>query len=69
MATKPKLPDSFEDRRVLTPAEFRARNRISRTQYYRHIDEMPPRIQLSEKRHGITVKAEREWQQSRTVGA
>jgi predicted DNA-binding transcriptional regulator AlpA len=57
--------DDFEDRRVLTLVEFRKRNRISRTTFYRLIDEMPPRIRLSAKREGITIGDERRWQQAR----
>jgi predicted DNA-binding transcriptional regulator AlpA len=67
--TTPEPPDSFEDRRVLTLPEFRRRNKLSRTTYWRLkvAGETPATIQLSARREGITVAEERRWQQSRTV--
>jgi hypothetical protein len=64
---KKSKPDAIpvEERRVLTVAEFRARNRISKTTWYRLRDQMPPTIRLSTAREGVRLSDEFEWQEAR----
>ncbi len=59
--------DDFEDRRVLTVPEFRERNRLSKTTWWRlkQVGMTPRTIRLSPHREGITIAEERRWQQSR----
>jgi predicted DNA-binding transcriptional regulator AlpA len=62
-----KAVDDFEDRRVLTVPEFRERNKISKTTWWRlkQAGETPRLISLTRKLKGVTLGEERRWQESR----
>ena len=58
---------SLADDQVLTFPEWCRLNRISERTGYRIINspDGPPTVQLSPRRFGITVRANREWQHAR----
>jgi hypothetical protein len=68
MAKKPTIsPTDFEDRRVLSVPEFRERNKISKTQWFRlkQAGKTPRTVRLSAQREGVRLCDERAWQEAR----
>jgi hypothetical protein len=65
----PAPADTFEDRKLIPVPEWRERNGVSKSQWHRHRDEMPPTIRISARREAISVGDERRWQEARRRGA
>jgi hypothetical protein len=78
MATKPKPDNSFDAHRVMLAPEWRQRNHVSKSEWYRRRQRqragepgsenlLPRTVRLSPKREGITFEEEARWQAANQV--